>query len=114
MHFPKRLRPLGIVRRLGKWSCALSIAAGIGFLGLSQGTATAQQQGPLSAPTQLKRKPASNSTPSHPNARMDVNMVLVPVTVTDLKDRPVTDLKPNSFKVFEDGIEQTVVSLHRE
>jgi VWFA-related protein len=45
---------------------------------------------------------------------MDVNMVLVPVTVTDLADRPVTDLKTNAFKVFEDGVEQTVVSLHRE
>ena len=116
MHFPIRLRPKGTARPFNCWQLARGFAAGIGILGLLHGNAMAappQSSGPLQAPTQLKRKHDSGPA-AHPNARMDVNMVLVPVTVTDLKDKPVTDLKPGSFKVFEDGIEQTVVSLHHE
>jgi len=45
---------------------------------------------------------------------MDVNMVLVPVSVVDQSDRPVTDLRADSFRVFEDEVEQRVLSLHRE
>jgi len=41
-------------------------------------------------------------------------MILVPVTVTDSADQPVTDLAPGSFRVFEDNIEQKVASLHKE
>jgi VWFA-related protein len=46
--------------------------------------------------------------------KVDVNMILLPVTVTDAKDQPVTDLSPGSFRVLEDNIEQQVVSFHRE
>jgi len=49
-----------------------------------------------------------------PNLRIDSPLVLVPVTVTDPTDHPVTDLAANSFRVFEDNIEQKVVSFHRE
>src|SRR5262245_34475738 len=78
--------------------------------GLPTGVVFAQQiAGPL--PPVLKTRPSPSAQPnSHPNARVDVTMVLVPVTVTDQMDRPVMDLKPDAFKVFEDGVEQTVVS----
>ena len=46
--------------------------------------------------------------------RVDVKMVLVPVTVTDPTDRPVLDLTTDKFRIFEDGVEQKVVSLFRE
>jgi Ca-activated chloride channel family protein len=54
--------------------------------------------------------------PAKPKAtlRIDSSMVLVPVTVTDAKDQPVTDLPADAFRVFEDNVEQQVVSLHRE
>jgi Ca-activated chloride channel family protein len=48
------------------------------------------------------------------NLRADVNMILVPLTVTDQLDRPVTDLGADGFRVFEDNVEQKIVSLHRE
>jgi VWFA-related protein len=48
------------------------------------------------------------------NVRVDVKMVLVPVTVTDGKDRPVLDLHSESFRLFEDGVEQKIASLSRE
>lgn len=48
------------------------------------------------------------------NLRVDVRMVLVPATVTDQLERPVTDLPIESFRLYEDKIEQKVVSLFRE
>src|SRR5260370_32343297 len=33
--------------------------------------------------------------------RVDVHLVLLPVTITDLTDRPVTGLERDNFKVFE-------------
>ena len=61
-----------------------------------------------------RETPRTRSLPFRPNLKVDTAMVLVPVTVTDSTDRPVTDLAPGSFRVFEDSIEQKVVSLHRE
>jgi Ca-activated chloride channel homolog len=46
--------------------------------------------------------------------KIDVNMILLPVTVTDSKDQPVMDLSPDAFRVLEDNVEQQVVSFHRE
>jgi VWFA-related protein len=51
---------------------------------------------------------------SRPLMKTDVRMVLVPVTVTDSSDCPVADLPKSSFKVFEDNVEQNVVSLLKE
>jgi Ca-activated chloride channel family protein len=60
--------------------------------------------------TQLLPRP-ENATP---RMRMDTNMVLVPVTVTDDSDRPVTGLALDRFRVFEDNVEQKIVSFFRE
>lgn len=46
--------------------------------------------------------------------KVDSTMILVPMSVTDSADRPVTDLAAGSFRVFEDNVEQKVASLHRE
>ncbi len=43
--------------------------------------------------------------------RMDVKMVQIPVTVTDLRDRPVLDLDKSHFRVFEDDVEQDVAAF---
>jgi VWFA-related protein len=48
------------------------------------------------------------------NLRVDVRMILVPVTVTDPWDRPVMDLPTQSFHLFENNVEQKIVSLFRE
>lgn len=40
--------------------------------------------------------------------RMNVEMVLVPVTVTDVKNHPVIDLVRQNFKVFEDESEEKI------
>jgi VWFA-related protein len=51
--------------------------------------------------------PASRQT----DIRADVKLVLVPVSVTDAFDRPVTALPKESFRVLEDGVEQTITSF---
>jgi Ca-activated chloride channel family protein len=48
------------------------------------------------------------------NIRVDTNLVLIPVTVTDPLNRFVTGLEQDSFKVFEDKIEQKIVSFGSE
>lgn len=56
----------------------------------------------------------SRTAAPHANLKIDSTMILVPVSVTDSKDQPVTDLSAGSFRIFEDNIEQKVVSLHKE
>lgn len=54
-----------------------------------------------------KPKPA----PEHridTNLRVDSNLVLVPVSVCDPMNKPVTGLEKEHFKVFDDKVEQTV------
>src|ERR1043166_626292 len=61
---------------------------------------------PRPTPLRDHRRPA--------NLRLDVKMVLVPVTVTDRLDRPVTTLPKSSFRLLEDGVEQQIVSFSQE
>jgi VWFA-related protein len=39
---------------------------------------------------------------------VDTNLVLVDVTVTDAEGRPVRDLRPEDFKLYEDGVERPI------
>jgi VWFA-related protein len=43
-----------------------------------------------------------------PNLRVDANLVLVPVTVCDPMNRPVTGLEKENFRVLENNVEQTI------
>jgi len=58
------------------------------------------------------RAPAE--TAPRPNIRLDVQMVLVPVTVTDSTDHPVNGLPAEAFQVLEDNVEQKIVSFFKE
>jgi Ca-activated chloride channel homolog len=46
--------------------------------------------------------------------KLDVDMALLNVTVTDPYNRLVTGLEPDNFRVFEDNIEQEVVTFSAE
>ncbi len=48
------------------------------------------------------------------NIRVDTNLVLIPVTVTDPMNRFVTGLERENFKVFEDKKEQTISQFSSE
>ena len=46
--------------------------------------------------------------------RVDVDLALVNVTVTDPYNRLVTGLEPDNFRIFEDNVEQEVVNFSSE
>jgi Ca-activated chloride channel homolog len=97
-------------------TCRRLVLQTIGFIALIPMAAFAgpaadpvpQQDSPLLSPLK-NRNPTASA-----NLKVDTTMVLVPVTVTDATDHPVTDLTPGAFRVFEDNIEQRVVSFHQE
>src|ERR1700692_2610028 len=70
----------------------------LGPLGL-RGQATIQPR-PKAAPPEVKRTPA--------NIRVDLNLVLVPVTVCDPYNRRVTGLGKEHFRILDDHVEQTI------
>lgn len=48
------------------------------------------------------------------NLRVDTNLVLVPTTVNDDFNRPVTGLEKENFRLYEDKVEQTITSFSSE
>jgi Ca-activated chloride channel family protein len=74
---------------------------------------------PSTAPPKNAEKPAEtgpNSLKIHPGSfiRMNVDMVLVPVTVTDPMNRLVTGLEQDDFQVFENTKEQKIRTFASE
>jgi Ca-activated chloride channel homolog len=69
---------------------------------------------PLAFHGQVKTEPRPKlgAPPEEPrpkaNIRADLNLVLVPVTVCDPSNRPVTGLEKEHFRVLEDRVEQTI------
>src|SRR5690242_13400460 len=45
--------------------------------------------------------------------RLDVKLIEIPVSVNDLRDRPVLGLPQTRFRLFEDEAEQEIVSFSR-
>ncbi len=72
--------------------------------------ASAQSQGPV----QPSKPATSTEKKSGEGIKVDVNLALVNVTVTDPLNRLVTGLEKENFRVFEDGTEQEIVTLSSE
>jgi VWFA-related protein len=75
---------------------ALALAAGAGLLAFGEARPAAQ---------------AAPAAPQQPTFRVTVDLVTTDVIVRDQRDQFVSDLKPEEFQVFEDGVEQNIVSL---
>ena len=73
-------------------------------------TAFSQSQGPVQPPKQ----PADHQVKPGEGIKIDVNLALVNVTVTDPLNRLVTGLERENFRVYEDGVEQEIVTLSSE
>jgi Ca-activated chloride channel family protein len=74
---------------------------------------------PVPPPAPSKLADVSHNTPAvtiHPGKviRSDVDLALVNVTVTDPFNRLVTGLEQDNFRVFEDNVEQEVVTFSSE
>lgn len=57
---------------------------------------------------QRPRPPRAGEERPRPNIRVDTTLVLIPVTVTDPMNRPVTGLEREHFKLFEEKMEQDI------
>jgi len=70
---------------------------------------------PATEPAGAERPPETgiNALKVHPGSfiRMDVNLVLVPVTITDPMNRLVTGLEREDFQVYENSNEQKIESF---
>lgn len=65
--------------------------------------------------TQPGQQPTANSqTPAPAPIRVQVNEVIVPVTVTDEKGRFVSDLDQKDFTIYDEGKEQKIEFFTRE
>jgi Ca-activated chloride channel homolog len=93
----------------GRKQVYFRIAALVVF-SLMAGAAYSQSQGPVQPP---KQSPEPQIKPGQ-SIKVDVDMTLVNVTVTDPLDRLVTGLEKEHFRVFEDGVEQEVLTLSSE
>ncbi len=56
----------------------------------------------------------ARSQATAPNLRVDSNLVLVPVSVMDERDHPVTGLEQENFRVFDDDAERAITSFAME
>jgi Ca-activated chloride channel family protein len=84
-------------------------------LAAAQQSGTPADQGdPKSQPDDVKKN--SSGIPFKPSQglHIDVDLALVNVVVTDPNDRLVSGLDPDNFRVFEDNVEQEIVTFSSE
>jgi len=86
----------------------LSIALIVCTLGFGQ------EAGPTIAPRVKERAAAEAVDPRKPDIRVDTTIVLIPVAVLDPLRKFVTDLDKENFKLFEDKVEQEILSFSSE
>ena len=76
-----------------------------------------KQDEPQAAPVakdDVKKNTAGEKLQPKQGLKLDVDLALVNVTVTDPYNRLVTGLDPDNFRVYEDNIEQEVVTFSSE
>ncbi|HEV2378876.1 MAG TPA: VWA domain-containing protein [Terriglobia bacterium] len=110
MRSPQEHRP-----RLNRGRSALIVTACAGLLiaGVhSQAQNAAPPQSPNPAVQTKSAGPGSAQNPG--NIRVSVQLVNVPVTVLDKRGVPVIDLTQNDFKVYENGVQQSINYFRQE
>jgi VWFA-related protein len=73
-----------------------------------------QQSSPAPAQAQNPQPPPQQPPQQAPGLRVEVNQVIVPVTVKDGSGRLVPDLRKDEFRILEDNVEQRIVSFSAE
>lgn len=79
------------------------------LVGVSLLVAAAQ----VTIPQRPKPAPKKDQQPTgqRSNIRVDTTLILVPVTVNDPINRPVSGLEKENFRVFEDSVEQEITQF---
>jgi Ca-activated chloride channel family protein len=73
-----------------------------------------EPQAPPAPKDDVKKNTAGEKLQPRQGLKLDVDLALVNVTVTDPYNRLVTGLDPDNFRVYEDNIEQEVVTFSSE
>jgi len=60
------------------------------------------------------QRPAKQEPAPRADIRVETNLVLVPVSVNDPLNRPVTGLEKENFRIFDDGVEQPISQFAME
>ncbi|MGH9648281.1 MAG: VWA domain-containing protein [Bryobacteraceae bacterium] len=68
----------------------------------------------VSIPSRQRAGSAAPGDVPRPDLRVDTTEVLVPVSVNDTLNRPVSGLEKEDFRVFDDKIEQVITSFSME
>lgn len=89
---------------------AVILLAGLQFRTLAKSQNSEGSPTDTAAHSVAVRKPPLHGVP----IQIDVNMVLLNVTVTDPWDRTVTGLEPGNFAVFDEKVEQHIASFSSE
>jgi Ca-activated chloride channel homolog len=87
--------------KISAWKCCLALSV------------LRAVYGQVAIETRVKT-PAPVAVRPPSNLRIDTSLVLVPVAVCDSKNRPVTGLEKEHFRVFDDSVEQTVTHFAME
>ena len=76
----------------------------------------AQNDGPLVSisPHARAETGAAFAAFPHPDLRVDVPLILIPVHVTTPLGTSITNLRKENFRLFEDGTEQTITNFAKE
>ena len=86
----------------------LLLALGVSSIALSKLPLGVRAQTPQVEITPRPKPQPGPERRTETNLRIDTNLVLVPVSVCDPMNKPVTGLEKEHFKVFDDKVEQTV------
>jgi Ca-activated chloride channel homolog len=98
----------------------LLLLPGVALLGTAQDPAPAKPEKQADAPARPNLEVRKKNAPPDPDAerrgniRIDTQLVLIPVSVTDPMNRLVTGLERENFKIFEDKVEQDISQFSSE
>ncbi len=92
---------------------ALGLVGGL-LLGVAAEDIRGAQQPRVTITLRPRPPAAEEAGPRGANIRVDTELVLIPVTVTDPLNRFVTGLEKEHFKVFEDKVEQKITHFASE
>jgi Ca-activated chloride channel family protein len=84
------------------------------FLAVAQGLGDDSKPKDVSLKDDVKKDTPAMAFKPGQTLKMDVDLALVNVTVTDPYNRLVTGLESDNFRIFEDNIEQEVVTFSSE
>lgn len=91
------------LRRIGQWGVGLALLAGI-----------AAAQPTVALPTPPANPVTGKTAATGAVLRATTNLVLVPTSVSDPMARPVTGLEKENFKIFDNGVEQSITHFAME